>query len=92
MIAVLSILAGAALGTRYKVLCLVPAMAIGIIAVAARDFLQQVPVGSTVQTSLMLAVGLQIGYLAITVRSALLAARGRIVRPERVLERPARIV
>jgi cation transporter-like permease len=92
MIAVLSILAGAALGTRYKVLCLVPAMLIGIAAIAARDFLQAVPLASTIRTSLMVAVGLQVGYVAITVRSALLAARARIAQPRRVHERPVRIV
>jgi hypothetical protein len=91
MITVLSILGGAALGTRYKVLCLVPTTATGIAAVAALDLIHNVPVSSTVQTALVLAVGLQIGYLVmVSVRSVLHAAPGPgIDEPEPGHEQPA---
>jgi hypothetical protein len=89
MITVLGILGGAVLGTRYKVLCLVPTTATGIAAVAALDLIDEVPVSSTVQTALALAFGLQIGYLVgVTVRSVFLAALARRLEP--LHEQPAR--
>lgn len=82
MIAVIAILGGAVLGTRYKVLCLVPTTATGIAAVAILDFLNEVSVRSTLKSALVLAVGLQIGYLIgylieVIVRSVLLFAARR---------------
>jgi hypothetical protein len=93
MITVLGILGGVVLGTRYKVLCLVPTTATGIAAIGAIDLIHNVPLSSTVQTALVFAVGLQIGYLVgVSVRSVLLAAPGHGVdEPEAVREQPARI-
>lgn len=93
MITVLGILGGAVLGTRYKVLCLVPATALGIAAVTALDLIHEVPVSSTLQTALVLTVGLQIGYLiGVTVRLMLLAAPARgVARLAARHEQPARI-
>jgi hypothetical protein len=90
MITVLGILGGAVLGTRYKVLCLVPTIATGIAAIAASDLISDVPASSTVQTALALAFGLQIGYLVgVTVRAVFVAALAR--RPGPLHEQPARI-
>lgn len=93
MITVIGILTGAVLGTRYKVLCLVPITLAGAAALAALDQLNQVPLSSTALTALALAVGLQIGYLVgVTVRSGLLAALASSVsEPERLRDQPARI-
>jgi membrane protein DedA with SNARE-associated domain len=93
MITVIGILTGAVLGTRYKVLCLVPITLAGAAALAALDQLNQVPLSSTALTALALAVGLQIGYLVgVTVRSRLLAALASSVsEPERLRDQPARI-
>jgi hypothetical protein len=95
MITVLGILGGAVLGTRYKVLCLVPATVIGIAAIAALDLMHMVAVSSVALTAVMLAVGLQIGYLiGVTVRLVLLAAPARGVArlaPAPRHEQPARI-
>jgi hypothetical protein len=93
MMTVLGILGGAVLGTRYKVLCLVPATVIGIAAIAALDLLHVVPAGSILLTAVMFAVGLQIGYLiGVTVRLVLLAApAGGAARLAPRHEQPARI-
>jgi hypothetical protein len=93
MITVLGILGGALLGTRYKILCLVPTTATGIAAVAALDLVNEVPVSSTLQTALALTVGLQIGYLVgVTIRSVLLAALARrLAEPHHLHHQPARI-
>ena len=92
MITVLGILGGALLGTRYRVLCLVPITATGVAAVAALDLINKVPVSSTVQSALALAVGLQIGYLVgVTVRSLFLAASARRLGPAPLYQQPARI-
>jgi hypothetical protein len=92
MIAVLGILGGAILGTRYKVLCLVPITATGVAIIAALDLINEVSVRSTLQTALAFAVGLQIGYLvSVTVRSVLLAARRQHSEPVPVHEQPVRI-
>jgi hypothetical protein len=92
MITVLGILGGAVLGTRYKVLCLVPATVIGIAAVAALDLIHVLSVGSILLTAVMLAVGLQIGYLiGVTVRLVLLAPAHGIARVAPRHKQPARI-
>ena len=90
MITVIGILTGAVLGTRYKVLCLVPITLIATAAVAALDQLNEVPPGSTALSALALAVGLQIGYLlGVNVRSAL-PAGGSVNGPERLRDQPVR--
>jgi hypothetical protein len=83
MIAVLGILGGAILGTRYKVLCLVPTTAAGAAVIAVLDLINAVSVRSTLQSVLALAVGLQIGYLvSVAARSVLFAARSRHERTD----------
>ena len=75
MVTFIGVLAGALLGTRYKVLCLVPAILVGTMAVAMIDRLNDVPASSTALTALALGFALQIGYLlGFTARSVLLAA------------------
>jgi hypothetical protein len=93
MIATISILIGAVLGTRYKVLCLVPTTLAGTAALAALDQLSGASLASTTLTALALAVGLQIGYVVgVIVRSVLLAAlASNICRPVRSRGQPARI-
>ena len=70
MVAVISILIGALLGTRCWVLCLVPVTLAGTATLAALDQLNGAPLASTALTVLALAVGLHLGYVA-----------GRLVRP-----------
>jgi hypothetical protein len=75
MVTVIGILTGVLLGTRYKVLCLVPVTLAGTAALAALDRFNGVPSSSTALTALALVLGLQIGYLAgVVARSLLLAA------------------
>jgi hypothetical protein len=91
MILVPSLLGGALLGTRYRVLCLVPTIAAGIAAIAAFNLLHQVPLSSTVLSAIVLAVGLQIGYLiGVTVRCLLSPARA-VAGAEPLREQPARM-
>lgn len=78
MITFIGVLTGALLGTRYKVLCLVPIILVGIAALAVIDRFNDVPAGSTALTALALGLALQIGYiLGFSARSILLAALTR---------------
>jgi len=89
---ILSILVGAVLGTRYKVLCLVPTTLIGLTALAGVSLYAQADLGWTMLTALGLVVWLQIGYLfGITVRMAIVAARVRVAAPKSLREQQARI-
>jgi len=63
MITVIGILTGAVLGTRYKVLSLVPVILAGTMALVVIDQFNAMPASSTVLAVLALVVGLQIGYL-----------------------------
>ncbi len=92
MVAVVSVLVGVLLGTRYKVLCLVPVTLAGILALATFNQLNEMPLGSTALSALTLAVGLQIGYvLGLTVRSVLRGPlAGSLSRPARLRGQPAR--
>lgn len=79
MILILSILVGAVLGTRFKVLCLVPTAVASGAAISTFNFVTGMPVNLILQTVLALGIGLQIGYLAgIAVRSVLISLRRRI--------------
>ena len=93
MVTVISILIGAVLCTRYKVLCLVPTTLAGTAALAALDQLNGVPFASTALSALALAVGLQIGYVVgVIVRSVLPAAlASNFGKPGRLRGQPARI-
>jgi hypothetical protein len=89
MITVIGILVGAVLGTRYKVLCLVPTTLAGIAAVVALDHINGVPPGSAALAALMLAVALQIGYvIGAMIRSRLTAPlAGSVREPRRMRHR-----
>lgn len=93
MVAVISILIGALLGTRCRVLCLVPATLAGTATLAALDQLNGAPLASTALTVLALAVGLQIGYVVgVIVRSVALAALATVAsKPGRLRGLPSRI-
>jgi hypothetical protein len=93
MVTVLAILGGALLGTRYRVFCLVPVIVIGIAAITAFDRMNEVPLSSTALTAVVVAVGLQIGYLVgVVARLALAgASTASIIGPKRLRGQPARI-
>jgi hypothetical protein len=75
MVTLIGVLAGALLGTRYKVLCLAPVILGGIAALAVIDRFNDVPASSTALTALTLGLALQIGYLVgVSARLVLLAA------------------
>jgi hypothetical protein len=78
MITLIGVLAGALLGTRYKVLCLVPIFLVGTAILAVLDRFNDIPASSTALTTLAFGLALQIGYLVgFTARSMLLAALTR---------------
>jgi hypothetical protein len=78
MVTLTGVLAGALLGTRYKVLCLVPIILVGAAVLAALDRSNDISAGSTVLSALAFGLALQIGYLVgFTARSVLLAALTR---------------
>jgi hypothetical protein len=91
MVIILSILVGAVLGTRYKVLCLIPTTAVGIAAVAAFGLIGSTPLASTLQTAITVSIALQLGYVfGLAVRSVIVAARVPIAAPKSFREQTAR--
>jgi hypothetical protein len=92
MIGFLGLLVGALLGTRYRVLCLIPTIMTGIAAITALGVIQDASVGSTVLRVIVLSVALQIGYLiGVIVRVAFLAAPARgLAGPDPLRQQPAR--
>ncbi len=82
------LLVGAVLGQRFKVLVLVPVMALALPLSAAAAITQSAPFWQTVLTALTAATGLQIGYLAGTgIRYLLAATRARGACASSALER-----
>ena len=78
MVTLIGVLTGALLGTRYKVLCVVPVVLVGIAIVTVLDRFNDIPASSTALTALALGLALQIGYIAgFGARSVLLAALAR---------------
>ena len=78
MVTLIGVVAGALLGTRYKVLCLVPTILASIAVLAVIDRFNDVQASSTALTALALGLALQIGYLVgFSARSVLLAALTR---------------
>lgn len=74
MVTLIGVLTGALLGTRYRVLCLIPIILVGIAALTVIDRFNDVPASSTALTALALGLALQVGYLVgFTARSVLLA-------------------
>ena len=63
IVAAIGVLIGAVLGTRYKVLVLVPAFGLGLAAVLLTDLVYGTPWPSIGVASLLLVTGLQIGYI-----------------------------
>ncbi|MGP9814514.1 hypothetical protein ACTZWT_23630 [Rhodopseudomonas sp. NSM] len=92
MVALLGILFGAVLGTRYKVFILIPTAMLGLAAIAVHGIVAQGSLGVTLQTMLGLILGLQIGYVfGLAVRATTAAARLRVAPAETVQSRPLRI-
>jgi hypothetical protein len=63
MTTIFSLLVGAVLGTRYKVVCLLPVIFAAALAIAALGRVHRVSLGWTALTALAAGVALQIGYL-----------------------------
>jgi hypothetical protein len=70
-LAIIALLTGALLGMRFKVLVLVPTMALAIVAVVAGGIAHHDEASSIGHAMLMAAIGLQVGYLGASWRSAL---------------------
>jgi len=63
IVATIGMLIGAALGTRYKVLVLVPAFGLGLAAIFATGLVYGTPLSSISVASLLFVTCLQIGYI-----------------------------
>lgn len=61
--ATIAILAGAALGLRFKVLILIPALIFGLPSIAALEFMRGADIDAALLAIVASAVALQIGYL-----------------------------
>lgn len=93
MITTIGILIGAALSTRYKVLCLVPAILAGAAVLAVIERVNGATLGSIALTALALAIGLQVGYLiGGVVRPLIVAAlAGTVSESKRLRNQSARM-
>jgi hypothetical protein len=81
MMLIISLLVGMALGQRFKVLILVPAIAAAIIVSIAAGIARDDDIWSIVLLAVVAATGLQIGYLGgIAIRIGLAAARANRLR------------
>jgi hypothetical protein len=63
-IASIAFLIGAALGLRFDILTLVPAIGLALVGIVAAGIGNGDPIGSVVVTMVLVASALQIGYLA----------------------------
>jgi hypothetical protein len=63
-IVLISILVGAGLGWRFKVLVLLPAIVVGVLVVMASGIAYPGALSSFILSIVLVATGLQIGYLA----------------------------
>jgi hypothetical protein len=80
-LAIVTLLTGILLGMRFKVLVLVPALALAIGAVLAGGVAHQEDAGAIALAMLIAAVGLQLGYLGgLSVNHALTVMRVARVR------------
>jgi hypothetical protein len=59
---VLSILVGALVGMRFKVLSLIPITALGVAFIAANAFVRDESLASALMATILVVVGLQLGY------------------------------
>ena len=64
IVATIAMLVGAALGTRYKVLVLIPAFGLGLAAILATGHVYGTPFSSISVASLLFVTSLQIGYIS----------------------------
>jgi len=72
----ISLLAGMVLGQRFKVLALVPAMVVSLLAAIGVEIVRHGGLGPTVLMAALAVASLQIGYLAgVGIRYALAATR-----------------
>jgi hypothetical protein len=91
MTTIICVLLGAVLGTRYKVLCLVPIIVFSTTALVVLDRLNEVPFSSTALTAFALIVALQIGYLLGAIARSALHAASSPTGLQHLRDRPARI-
>ncbi len=64
IVATIAMFIGAALGTRYKVLVLVPAFGLGLAVILATGFVYGTPFSSISVANLLFVTSLQIGYIS----------------------------
>jgi hypothetical protein len=81
MLAIITLLTGAPLGMRFKVLVLVPAVTLAIVAVFAGGIAHHEEAGSIGLAMLVAIIGLQLGYLGgLGASQAVIAVRAARVR------------
>jgi hypothetical protein len=72
----ISILVGAGLGSRFRVLVLLPAIAISLVVIATIDRVHGVGSWSIVEQTVLAVVALQVGYLVGAAATRLPASTG----------------
>jgi hypothetical protein len=86
VLAAVSVLTGSVLGLRFTVGILVPGIAFGLFAAVTAGFAHRDDLGTVALSMVLIAVGLQLGYVAGAGLHYLVeAARGRL----RAISRPA---
>jgi hypothetical protein len=80
-LAIVTLLTGALLGMRFKVLVLVPTVALAIVAVLAGGIAHHEEAGSIGLAMLIATIGLQVGYLGgLAANQAIMVVRAARVR------------
>jgi hypothetical protein len=88
-LAIIGFLIGAALGTRFKVLIVIPAIGLALLGTAGVGIVHGDPIGSVGLTMVLIATTLQLGYLAGVVLRAVLVSVGMSNAPGTVPHKPA---
>jgi hypothetical protein len=88
-LAIIGFLIGAALGTRFKVFIVIPAIGLALLGTAGIGIAHGDPIGSVALTMLLIAATLQLGYLAGVVLRAVWVSVGMSHAPGPVPHKPA---
>ena len=75
-VAIIGLLIGAAIGARFNVVVVIPAIGLALLGTAGAGIVHGDPIGSVGLTMVLIATTLQLGYLAgVVLRAVLLSVR-----------------
>jgi hypothetical protein len=78
------LLVGAVLGTRFRVLIVIPAAILGVIVITLVSAIESIAIASVVDAAIVYTISLQVGYLGgLFTRFLMVATRAAIYRSSR---------